>query len=346
MRIRLKNKLMRAAAISAVLAASAATAQAQTGRITVATGPASTFYNQVATAVSNQLQQTLGVPSTARSYGGTTIYLPQLHRGDIPLGLNSALDSNAAFTGQNPYPQALSNIRAAMLLFRAPYALHARGDSDFHSVGDLKGQPVILDYRSIVLFGQVNQALLATAGLNPWDVKPVDAAGVPDAIRSLVDGRVAAVGSIPHIGLLREAHASISGGLRVLELGENEEVLNELPGFSVTTVEPSEATVGVEKPMRIAQFDVYLNTGTAQPADQVYRQVKAIHENWAKLQSELPGLRGVPAEELAPVNVSHPYHDGAVRYFKEVGMWTDAHEARQQALLAQSGGGRRSDAHR
>lgn len=29
-----------------------------------------------------------------------------------------------------------------------------------------------------------------------------------------------------------------------------------------------------------------------------------------------------------------PYHDGAVRNLREIGVWTDAHEAHNQALLA------------
>jgi TRAP transporter TAXI family solute receptor len=306
---------------------------AQSGRITVATGPASTFYNQVATAVSNQLQQELGVASTARPFGGTTIYLPQLHRGDIALGLNSALDSGAAYLGEEPYPQALSNVRAAMLLFRAPYALHARGDSTIETIADLKGKPVITAYRSVVLFQRVHEVLLATAGLTPDDIKPVEAAGVADAVRSLVEGRVAAAGSITNIGLLREADASVSGGLRVLALGENEAALEQLAGFTATTLKPGPASVGVTKPMRVAQFDVYLNTSSKHAADDVYRQVKAIHQNWGKLQKEVPGLRGADAAELAPANISHPYHEGAVRYFKEVGLWTDKHERRQQEML-------------
>jgi hypothetical protein len=34
-----------------------------------------------------------------------------------------------------------------------------------------------------------------------------------------------------------------------------------------------------------------------------------------------------------PLNIGHPWHSGAVRYFREAGLWTDAHEQRQQALL-------------
>lgn len=60
--------------------------------------------------------------------------------------------------------------------------------------------------------------------------------------------------------------------------------------------------------------------------------VKVIHENWAALQKDVPALRSIPAKDLAPVNFGHPYHAGAVRYFKEAGLWSAAHQRRQDEL--------------
>jgi len=49
----------------------------------------------------------------------------------------------------------------------------------------------------------------------------------------------------------------------------------------------------------------------------------------------MPPLRGIKQADLAPVKMSHPFHEGAVRYFKEAGLWSAAHQAQQEALLAQ-----------
>lgn len=318
--------------VSGVLGATAA-AQSEMGRITIGTGPAGTFYNQVGVALSNTLQKELGVASTARPFGGTTVYLPQLHRGEVELGINSALDSSSAYLGNEPYPEAMSKVRAATMLFRAPYALHASKASGMKTVDDLKGKRVIIGYRSVASFVYVDTAILATAGLTPSDVRRSDAAGVPAGLRQLSEERVDATGTILNIGLVREADASLPDGIIVLGLGKNEAEISKLAGFTATTVEPSSRTVGVEGPTRIAQFDVYLNTSTNETADDVYRMVKAIHGNWKSMQKDLPGLRGTDASGLVPLNMSHPYHEGAVRYFKEAGLWTPEHESAQQALL-------------
>lgn len=331
------KRTSRIAAVSALLAGSVfgatATAQTDMGRVTLATGPAGTFYNQAGVALSNMLQQQLGITSTARPFGGTTVYLPQLHRGEVELGINSALDSAAAFHGTDPYPQAMSKLRTAMLVFRAPYALHVAKASGIKSIADLKGKPIVTAFRSVASFGLVHKTLLATAGMTFDDVEKVEVSGVPDGLRSLASGRVAATGTIPNIGLVREADATMSGGILVLPIGPNEKALEELPGFTATTMQPSSRTVGFDGPTRIAQFDVYLNTSTNESADHVYAIVKALHGNWEKLQKDVPGLRGTNADGLVPLNMSHPYHEGAIRYFKEVGLWTAEHDRRQQALL-------------
>jgi TRAP-type uncharacterized transport system substrate-binding protein len=45
-------------------------------------------------------------------------------------------------------------------------------------------------------------------------------------------------------------------------------------------------------------------------------------------------MRSTAANEIAPSDSLHPYHPGAVMYYKEVGLWTDAHDQNQQRLLA------------
>jgi TRAP-type uncharacterized transport system substrate-binding protein len=42
----------------------------------------------------------------------------------------------------------------------------------------------------------------------------------------------------------------------------------------------------------------------------------------------------VSADAIAPDNHPHPYHPGAVAYFKEAGLWSAAHEANQSRLLS------------
>lgn len=302
-------------------------------RITIATGPAGTLYHQLGTNLSTVVERELDLGSTARPHTGSSLYIPQMHRGELPFGLNNATDTAAAYRGQLVYPKPLNNLRAVMLVSRSPLQYFVRGDSGITSMEQLRGRPVVTSFRANVPFDLINAAALATAGLTLDDVKPVTVAGVPDSIRALVEGRVAAASTLLGIPAFREANATVPGGLRVLPLGPNEEALTAMAGFDAVEVQPGPAAPGISVPTRVARMDIYLNSSVQVSADDVYRVVKAIHTNWAELQRLLPAFRTVPAEGVVPVNIGHPWHEGAVRYFREAGLWTDAHEARQQALL-------------
>ena len=323
----------------AVLISSAAIAAATSSalaidRVTVGTNPAGTIYAQIGGAMAALIQSKLDIQATARPHSGTSVYLPLLHRGEIEFGLNSTLDSTLAYNGEGVYEQPLTDLRAGMLVFRANYGYYVQANSGMENVADLAGKETIVTFRAIASFDRFNRAILASAGLGEDDLEPITVAGIPDAVRALVEGEVDATPVIIGIPAIREADAAVSGGLRVLSLGEDDTALNELPGIATRVAEPAPPLVGVTEPTKIATFDVYLNTGPALTDDEAYEIIKTLHTNWEQLQKDLPPLRSLPADKLAPSNMSHPYHPGAVRYFKEAGLWTDAHQARQDELLA------------
>ncbi len=302
-------------------------------RVTIATGPTGTQYHQIGTSLSTVIERELDKASTARPHTGSSLYIPQMHRGELPFGLNNSTDTAAAYRGQLVYSEPLQNLRAVMLVSRSPMQYFVRGDSGITSMEGLRGKPVVTSFRANVPFDIINAAALATAGLTLDDVDAVTVAGVPDAIRALVEGRVAAASTLLGIPAFREANATVPGGLRILPLGPNEQALTSMPGFDAFEVQPGPANPGVLEPTRVARMDIYLNSSVNVSADDVYAVLTAIHGNWAELQKSLPAFRSVAASEIAPVNIGHPWHEGAVRYFRNAGLWTEAHEQRQQALL-------------
>jgi TRAP transporter TAXI family solute receptor len=220
-----------------------------------------------------------------------------------------------------------------MLVSRSPLQYFVRNDSGITSLAELRGRPIVTSFRANLPFDVIHGAILATAGLTLDDVKGVTVAGVPDAIRALVEGRVMSTTSLLGIPAFREAHATVPGGLRVLPLGPDEAALTSMPGFDAVEMQPGPTAPGIVAPTRVARMDVYLNSSALVGADDVYEVLAAIHRNWADLQKALPAFRSVPAEAIAPVNIGHPWHEGAVRYFREQGLWTEAHEQRQRQLL-------------
>jgi TRAP transporter TAXI family solute receptor len=302
-------------------------------RVTIATGPTGTAYHQIGTSLSTVVERELGKASTARPHTGSSLYIPQMHRGELPFGLNNSTDTGMAYRGELLYPRPMNNLRAVMLVSRSPLQYFVRNDSGIRTLADLRDRPIVTSFRANLPFDVIHGAILATADLKLDDVRQVTVAGVPDAIRALVERRVDATTSLLGIPAFREANATVPGGLRVLPLGPNEAALTAMPGFDAIELQPGPTAPGILEPTRVARMDVYLNSSATVSAEDVYQVVAAIHRNWADLQKALPAFRSVPAAGIAPVSIGHPWHEGAVRYFREAGLWTEAHEQRQQALL-------------
>jgi TRAP transporter TAXI family solute receptor len=186
-------------------------------RVTLATGPTGTQYHQIGTSLTTVIERELDKASTARPHTGSSLYIPQMHRGELPFGLNNSTDTAAAYRGQLVYSEPLDNLRAVMLVSRSPMQYFVRADSGITTMAELRGRPVVTSFRANVPFDIINAAALATAGLSLDDVEQVTVAGVPDAIRALVEGRVAAASTLLGIPAFREANATVPGGLRVVE---------------------------------------------------------------------------------------------------------------------------------
>ena len=327
------RKIISASAIGLIATMAIAPSASAMDRLTVGTGPAGTLYHQIGTTISTLYQEKTGIAGTARPFSGTTAYVPLLHRGEVQAGLNGSLESHDAYMGEGKFPKRIDKIRALLMVTQFGFQFFTRADDNLKTIADLKGKNVVTRFRAIQGFDKVMDVILATAGMGAADINPITVGGVVDGIRSVSESRTDASVSALGIPPLRQAAATISGGINILSLGPDEDKVNEIDGLVVKTVKPSKAMVGVSEPIRVLHMNVFLNSSTNVSNDDAYELTKIVHSNWKSVQETLPPLRGHQANNMVPSGLSHPFHEGAIRYFKEVGLWTDVHQKQQDALL-------------
>ena len=310
-------------------------AEAQLRRIAIGSNPAGTNYYVVASGIAKLLQDETGIPSTVRPFSGSSVYMPMLQRGEIALGINTEIDSLSAFEALDPYPAPMSNLRLVAAMMPLRDNLMVRADSGMRTIEDLRDRRVVVAIRSNVALERWHWALLATGGLGPDDIDMVSVASLPDGVRLLTEGRVDAAPIGIATALARQAEATIPGGIRFLGVGRDEAQLTDtMQGARVDPFTPEMAAVGVPEPTRLARFATYLNTGAHLDDDDAYLIASTIHRQWETLRRDYALLAAVAADDIAPSDSPHPFHPGAARYFREAGLWTEAHERNQARALA------------
>ena len=304
--------------------------------LTIAANPAGTHSFTVAGGLARVLQERQGVRATIRPFSGSSVYLPMLQRGELALGLNTGIDSTFAYRGEPPYERAMPNLRLLGMMFPLRIMYMVRADSELRSIEDLRGRRVVVVFRANASLERLHRGILATGGLTVDDVESMTVAGLPEAMRMLTEGRADAVPTGMNTALSLQVDSTLPGGIRYLTMGQDEARLAEtMPGVRIVTVLPDETTSGVEGPTRVSWVPDFLNTGVHLSDDDAYTIIRTIHENWEELRSSYAQMSTTTAEDVASSDNLHPYHPGAIRYFREVGLWTDAHEANQARVLGE-----------
>jgi TRAP transporter TAXI family solute receptor len=306
--------------------------------IIIASNPAGTHVYAVAAGLAKLLQEQQGRRATIRPFTGSSVYLPMLQRGEVTLGLNTNIDGYLAYRGLPPYDSPMRKLRTLGMIFPLNIMFMVRADSGLKRIEDLRGKRVVVTFRANAALEQLHRGILATGGLDFDAIEPMTVAGVPEAVSALQEGRADAVPIGLGTALGMQVDAALPAGIRYLTMGRDEARLAEImPGTRVVTIEPREGRIGVTEPIRVSSVPDMLNTGVHMSDDEAYAIVRTIYSNWDALQAELPQLEGLRASDLAPADNMHPYHPGAIRYYREVGLWTADHEANQARLLALAG---------
>jgi uncharacterized protein len=304
-------------------------------QVTIGSNPSGTNVYAVAAGLAKVLQEKEGIRASIRPFSGSSVYLPMLQRGDITLGLNTSIDSYLSYHGLPPYTDRMDNLRALGVMFALPIMYMTPADSGLERIEDLRGKRVVVTFRANAALEQLHHAILATGGLQPTDVQALTVAGLPEAARMLQEGRADAIPIGLGTALGLQVHSSISGGIRFLTMGRDEAKLADgMPGSQVATIMPDQTTIGMDGPTKVANTLDYLNASTHMSDELAYRVIKTLHENFEELRRTYAQMRSTPADTIAPADNLHPYHPGAIRYYQEVGLWTEAHQRNQERLLA------------
>jgi TRAP transporter TAXI family solute receptor len=244
----------------------------------------------------------------------------------------NAYEGTEAFVAPELGPQSIELVAGANA--NNCFTLALQGDSDVTTAADLKGKRLGFVVSSPALQANV-AAFLAFGGLTWDDVEKVEVASFGASWEAFLNGQVDAITTLSTTTFATQAAASPTG-LKWLELpAEDTEGWARLqklkPQFS-----PREATDGpnisAEAPVECAGFPYpVMVTYANKDVDVVYNMTKAMQEQFDAYKASESGLIGF-AGERQNFQWVVPFHDGAVKYWIEAGLWSDEDTAHNDAL--------------
>ena len=279
--------------------------------------------SQIGRALSAAVSEASPLQMRPQEVANTADYIPLVNAGELEFGIANVVQTYYAFTGtgmSEGRPNENLRMVATLMPFRAGFIVPA--SSDVKSVADLKGKRVP-SFSKGALGEHVVNAYLANADMKPEDVEGVPVPNFPRMWASFGEGTTDVTVVVVGAATAREFHATL-GGIRYIDFDESPEAverMNEwLPQMYLMRVDPSSGIPGIEGPTDVMAYDYTLFASKDTSDEQVYEVVKALYESEEKLLASGPFFDGFAGDRMGK-DVSIPYHPGAIKFFKEKGIW-------------------------
>lgn len=304
-------------------------------------GTGSAGYNQ-AVAIGAALQDTAGINLRVLPGKNDISRTEPLRQGRVQfsatgvggsfMAQEGAFDFGAQNWGPQPIRVLLANNGGAINL-----AVGVANDKGIKNYSDLKGKRVAFIVGAPAL--NVNtEAYLAYGGLTWADVQRVEFGGYSASWKGLIEDRVDAAFASTNSGRVYEAAAGPRGLAWPPIDPANTKAVARMQAVAPFLV-PNKATVGanvdnVKGGVAGASYPYPVLIATDKTdADLVYNMTKAMVELYPAYNGKAPGIGGW-ALDKQNLQWVVPYHKGAIRFFKEKGLWSDAAQAHNDNLIA------------
>jgi uncharacterized protein len=305
-------------------------------RIVLGGNPQGSQLYPISQAISSVVTNNSDLRVDVLPQGGSVLY-PMMQTDEVDLALVNPMDALSALKGEDSYagPSRGNGFPMVTVMLGSPIGLSlvSAANADIRSAADLAGQRVVADYGAFASAGLTAQVVLAAAGLDLNDVEVVTVSSYPEGVRAVIEGRaVASTGSVGS-SIVRELEAS--RGARYLEVKNNfatNQVIKKL-GAAFYPFRLEAGQPGVEEAIWVIAYDIPIVARPNLEDETVYNFVSAVWDNYAELGQIYNPLESWTPERFASTKAIIPYHPGAIRFYRDKGVWTDDIEAHNQSLI-------------
>lgn len=264
----------------------------------------------------------------AKGTKGSQENIRRLDSGDLQLALSNSAISYFAVRGEAGWEKPYA-IRAVATLAPNVAMFITKEGTGIRTMADLAGKRVMVGVAGAG-FDMFVRPLVEAHGVSYDDFSPVYATQSA-AVDMLGDGSIDAAflgGAVP-TGSITQACSSLDVYFVPFEPAVRETLVADYPFF-----QPAKVTADKYSDLE-ADFEglnvgsMHLITSAAEDDEMVYQLTKTIWENRQSIAEKHPAGRAINEANVARFTGTE-FHPGAIRFYREIGIWPEAESADQE----------------
>jgi len=300
--------------------------------VSMGTAPIGGAFGPVGNAISSVLTDKRGENNwkvQAQGTKGSRQNIRMLDQGDLQLGMSNSAISYYASKGEKGWDKSYE-IRAIVTLAPNIGLFITKKDSGINNIADLKGKRITVGPAGAGFEMFVGPVLTEHGVIyekDKQDFTPINQT-YSDAVQLLGDGSVDACfmgGAIP-IPAVSQACTSYNIHFIPYDPKIRSQLIENYPFFSeakipAKTSDDKETYKGMKEDFLAMDVgSMHLITHANVDEQLVYQLTKTIWENRGDIANQHRAAKSIN-EKNAARNTGIPFHDGAVRFYKEIGIW-------------------------
>lgn len=295
--------------------------------LSLGTAPAGGAFFVVGGALAEVLDASgpAGWQVTAEATQGSQENIRRLATGQLDLALSNAAITYHAVRGEGSFDQA-HEVRAVMTLAPNVALFVSPAGSGVESITDLAGKRVVVGPAGAG-FEMFVSKLVEAHGVSYGDFTPLNDTQ-SGAVDQLSDGSAAAAflgGAVPTASITQ---ASTSMDLRFVPFDPEvrQQLIDTYPFFHPATIPAGTYRNQDEAYEGLNVGSMHLITGADVDEELVYQVTKTLYEQRAAVVERHPAGKAIQPGNVVR-NTGTPFHPGAERYYREIGIWPEEAEA-------------------
>lgn len=318
------NLFSKAALAGAVALASSWTLSAQAQTVSISTLPPGSINNVQTQAIAKVVQEKAGIQMRVITFNSPAASMGAVQAGEAGFTFMSNDEVGIAVRGKDEHTgKPLDKLQLAATVFPFKVGVLVRDDSDIKTVADLRGKRFPTGWQGFPQGVALSNGILATAGLSLADTDGVPTVNLLRAADDFKAGRLDA--TVFAVGAPKMAEIDASVKIRFLSLDDSDQAKAAMaairPEYTVAPQTPLPHLNGVIGETNLMQYAMTVAASSDVDEETVYKVVKAIHENKDALVAAHPSFNAMNPDNISVFQPDVKYHPGAIRYYKEIGIW-------------------------